>query len=528
MRILAPASLGNSRNRSLVSIAAFLVAIFAAYWTAEVILGGNLERLALVALGLAGAAFAVAVLNDWRRGVYLFFTWLLFEDLFRKFLGNNMAIYFAKDTLLAGVYLSFFRAWRRGKVTSFRPPFLGPLLIFAWFCVMQIFNPVSPHIAFGVLGVKLFFYYAPLVVLGYAFVDSEIELRRFFTLNLLLVLVIACLGLAQSIIGPSFLNPARLPDDLRELSSLYRVAPISGAIAYRPTSVFVSGGRFANFLIVSWLVVLGFGGYLLLRHKQGRLLVFAATGSVAAAIVMCASRGALMWSLGSSLVAVAAFIWGAPWRQGEVRRIVRALQRAAVAVGFSVLFLLIAFPAALEGRVAIYLETLSPSSSASELTWRARDYPIKAFMLAFDSPRWLYGTGIGTTGLGGQYVSRFFHVKAIRGVESGYGTLVFELGIGGLLLWLVMSASLIISAWAVVKKLRGTPWFPLGFMIFWYAFLLLFPITFASMVAYEDFVLNAYLWVLLGILFRLPTLPLSAQNASGATLPNSSLRHRGP
>jgi hypothetical protein len=53
-------------------------------------------------------------------------------------------------------------------------------------------------------------------------------------------------------------------------------------------------------------------------------------------------------------------------------------------------------------------------------------------------------------------------------------------------------------------------------MIFWYAFLLLLPFTFQGMQAYQDFVLNAYLWLLLGILFRLPTLPLAAQTASSA------------
>lgn len=67
-------------------------------------------------------------------------------------------------------------------------------------------------------------------------------------------------------------------------------------------------------------------------------------------------------------------------------------------------------------------------------------------------------------------------------------------------------------------ELPRSPWFPLAFTIFWYAFLLLFPITFTSMVAYEDFVLNAYLWVLLGICFRLPRLALAPQNASGRAL----------
>ena len=126
-----------------------------------------------------------------------------------------------------------------------------------------------------------------------------------------------------------------------------------------------------------------------------------------------------------------------------------------------------------------------------------------------------YGYGIGTTSLGTQYVAKFFHtVPPVGWVESGFGTLVVEMGIGGLLLWLVMSFAIVFSAWRVVKRLRGSPWFPIAFVIFWYAGILLLPITFAGMPAYEDFVLNAYLWLLLGVLFRLPTLTLSGQFAA--------------
>jgi hypothetical protein len=50
-----------------------------------------------------------------------------------------------------------------------------------------------------------------------------------------------------------------------------------------------------------------------------------------------------------------------------------------------------------------------------------------------------------------------------------------------------------------VKKLRGSAWFPMAF---------------ASLATYEDFVLNAYFWLMLGLLFRLPTLALSAEFAN--------------
>src|SRR5512137_294471 len=97
------------------------------------------------------------------------------------------------------------------------------------------------------------------------------------------------------------------------------------------------------------------------------------------------------------------------------------------------------------------------------------------------------------------------------GVENGYGALIIEMGIVGLALWLIMSSTIVFSAWNVVRKLKGTHWFPLGFMIFWYAFLLLFPLTFNGIAPYQDFVLNAFLWILIGILFRLPSMVLTAQ-----------------
>ncbi|MGC2389350.1 MAG: hypothetical protein WA621_08135, partial [Candidatus Acidiferrum sp.] len=118
----------------------------------------------------------------------------------------------------------------------------------------------------------------------------------------------------------------------------------------------------------------------------------------------------------------------------------------------------------------------------------------------------------------GQYVARFFDVKPpVVGVESGFGTLVVEMGIGGLILWIIMSVAILFSAWKAVNRLKGSPWFPLGFVIFWYAFFLLGPATFGGIQAYEDFLLNAYFWLLLGLLFRLPTIALSAQFAIDAT-----------
>ena len=517
MRIAAALSSRQIRKGPLLTIGSYVVGAFAAYEAAQYVLNDDFTGLAYVGMAVVGGAIVIGILNSWRNGVYFFLTWLLFEDFARKFLGNNMAIYFAKDFLALVVYISFLAALRRKEVTSFRPPFLGPVLIFVWFGALQVFNPASTSIWYGLMGFKIFFYYIPLVFLGYALINSEAQLRRFFTVNTVLALIIISLGIAQSILGPSFLNPARPAEDLRNLSTLYRVSE-SGFIAYRPTSVFVSTGRYADFIMVAWLLVLGFSGYLLLRQKRGRALAFIAIAVTATGAFLTASRGSFMWGMINALATSVAFIWGAPWRQGEALRVLRTIQRAALGIALGIVLLFFAYPDALLSRLAIYEETLTPNSPGSELSIRGWDYPVQNFLGAFNYDRWPYGYGIGTTALGGQYVARFFKAKpTVVGVESGFGALIVEMGIGGLVLWITMSLAILFSAWKVVKKLKGSPWFPLAFVIFWYAWFLLFPATFGGIQAYEDFLLNAYFWLLLGVLFRLPTIALSAQFAANAS-----------
>jgi hypothetical protein len=224
-----------------------------------------------------------------------------------------------------------------------------------------------------------------------------------------------------------------------------------------------------------------------------------------------------MWTLGSALVGGMAFIWGAPWRQGEAIRVFRMLQRAALGIALAAVALLFTYPEAFLNRLTVYSETLDPRSPANELVHRTRDYPLRNFLSAFDYQRWPYGYGIGTQSLGGQYVTRFFHTSPpVGSVESGFGTIIIEMGIVGFFLWISMATAIAAAAWKVVRNLKGSPWFPVAFMIFWYAFLLLLPLTFQGMQAYQDFILNAYLWLLLGVLFRLPKLALDAQFAAAA------------
>ncbi len=516
-------TLRSSRNPA-VSLLGLLVVLWLAYQAAQMILAGELNTLILIGMLFVGGAIVVAILNDWKRGLYLFLAWILFEDLVRKYLGNNMAIFFAKDILVLIVYLSFVISRRANRIRYFRPPFLIPLLIFIWLGLIQVFNPASDSIFYGLLGMKIYFLYVPLLYVGYAFLESDEDLRKLLTFNMILVVCVTALGIAQAIVGPTFLNPQTLQENIRDMASLYRASPISGQLAYRPTSVFVSTGRFSNFVIVSWVLALGFGGYMLLRSRRRHWIAFLPVGFVGIAAIMSTSRTAFMWTATSALIFIAGFLWGAPWRKGQVHRVLLTIQRIMLVAGVALMFMIFVFPEQIGSRFAIYDETLSPSSPTSELVNRARDYPLKNLTMAFQYEHWVTGYGIGTCSLGTQYVTRLLHAAPMGiGVESGYGQILLELGAAGLLLWIVLSVAVILSAWKVVKQLRQTPWFPIAFSIFWYSFLLLIPMSYIGFIAYQDYVMNAYLWLMLGILFRLPELAKRTELGNLAETPPYAL-----
>src|SRR5258708_16678615 len=77
------------------------MALFAVtvYKAANYVIAGDMTSLAYVALLFIGSAFVVAMLNSWRKGLYFFLTWLLFEDFARKYLVNNIPISFANPLL---------------------------------------------------------------------------------------------------------------------------------------------------------------------------------------------------------------------------------------------------------------------------------------------------------------------------------------------------------------------------------------------------------------------------------------------
>jgi hypothetical protein len=505
MQLSTLGSLSGNRQVKAAVIGLFMLAII--WELAAWIVAGSDQKLILFGLSLVLLAIVVHILNDWRNGVLFFLTWLLFEDLARKYLGNSMTVYFAKDLLVAVAYFSFYFAKRRREVEVFKCPFLLPLAIFMAVAVVEIFNPMSPSIIYGLLGVKLYFYYVPLMFLGFAMLQRPADLERLLKFTLISGIVISGLGVAQSVLGVSFLTPEDTASEIYGLSHLTRYSPVTQTEVFAPSSVFVSTGRFAFYLVLLWILAMGGQGYLLLSRRPGAKYGYLGMGVITVAVMISGTRTPFVFTIGSAFVMTAGFLWGAPWRWGQGHRMVKALRRGFLIGGLGLILMVEVFPAVIGGNWAFFSETLSISGEGSELSNRAWNYPVSNLVGAFEEGNLFTGHGTGLSSLGTQYVSGLLNEPAPPyNVESGYGALVVEMGIWGLLLWFVWVSVLLWQGWKVVRKLRETIYFPIGFAIWWYAVVGLILLMYFGIQSYQNFVNNAYLWLFIGVLYRLPKL----------------------
>ena len=461
-------------------------------------------------------SLTIITLHDWRVGLLLFFIWITFEDLPRKFAGNNMLIFIGKDVLVTILYISFFLHSMKSRIERFYPPFWIPLAIMLWYSVLQVFNPFSPSILYGVVGIRIYFFYIPLMFLGYALITSEMDLRRFLQIQAIVALIVTLLGIIQAIVGLDFLNPAQTPDSLK-LLYLMRKTPISKVIIPRTTSVFVSNGRFAWYLFIMFILMLGGSAYYYYSALKSRrsILLYVTLGVVFAAIITNGARNVLLFSVGTLFVFVSFML--RYMEEGAEKRFLRFAQRLTLGIGSVLLLITSLFPDQVSAYWNFYTETLLPGNPTSQLARRSLQDPFNNFLAAFTFPHWYVGEGIGTTSLGVKYVVSFFQVSRLeRWVESGFGTLIVEMGPLGLLLWLAWTLSLLYHGWKVCRRLAGTALFPLAFTLWWFMFVLLFPKMWLGMQAYQNYINNAYLWLLVGVLFRLPSIIEQESGGLGA------------
>lgn len=424
---------------------------------------GSVPAGALVGAVLAVVALPLA-LGRWQAALGFFLLWLVVEDLVRKLAGNDLRVYFVKDAVylpvLAGLLAApaVREAWRQatGRARLWLYALVG------WALVMSVPTAFEDW-RLPLVGLRLDFLYAPLVLAGFAMGREPGRLRRWLAGLALLGGAASAVGVAQAVLGPGFLAPAGPTPGLGHLV-LIRGLPGSAAV-YRPTGTFVEPGRFASMAVVALAVCLA----ALLVGGRRRPAVWAAAVAVAAAVWIQGGRGGVL--VGAFLVALAAV--GVPF---ALRR--PALGRAAAAAAVALLavtLLAVFWPGLFSSRLAWYRDTLDPRSPRSEWAFRWTSYggdTVRGMRLGG-----LIGQGTGRESLGKQYLygGPERSPVGLYQVEGGYASVAVEWGVVGLVLWVGWTVAWARRQWACVRAARGSPLAAAGLVLFgWMLFFLFF------------------------------------------------------
>lgn len=506
-------------NPKAVGFLVLLGGLLLAYEVGQWVLGGGIRGLGLHIAELVAVVVALAVLVRWRMGILLFLFWLTFEDLIRKYAGGSMKVFFVKDLLLAVVYAAFFFGVMKGREKLFRPRFWGPMVVLIFLAVAQVFNPRSSSLFYGLLGLKVDFYYVPLIFLGYALLRSVDDLERFLVFSLEVSMVVAMVGIIQSLGWRNFLNPSQLAFQFVAQSNVYRFAPGMSVALKAPPSVFVSAGRYANYLELMFTLALGVVAFQLFRRRKSRIPILA-LGVLAVAIFVSGSKGAVVFAILTLVGIGVGLLWGSrnqPWVSARLGKILR---RSVLALGAGMLLVVYLYPHMTDAWGTYYYETLSPDTASSELGLRTGSYPLDEFERVFEYAGWQWGYGTGTASLGVQYVIRLLKASPpeVPSVENGFGDMLTEWGVAGPILWLIMAIAVVASGWRVTRQIASTPLYPLALAILWLAFWVLLPFTWAGWQTYQNYIVNAYLWALVGILLGLPKLAATAERPIRASV----------
>lgn len=502
-------------NRQFVALGLVAMAVVGAVHLGQVIVSEDYRQLALVlAFGLGGIS-SLFILRDWRMGVVLFFVWAVFEDLLRKYLGNNMLVYALKDGLILAAYASYLLAIWQKKEPTVKNPLGGALLVFVIWVLIETLNPYIENYLVPILGLRMTLLYVPLLYLGQNFFQRENQLRNFWCLMLAVAALTSCLGVTQTIVGLDFLSPKSSPFLRLQLT---RYAPESLARVPRPTATFVDAGRFAQYMFVMAFVGLGIVAYLYgfrgRKERSLRWLAWACWATIVTGLFLSGQRSSILW-LVLSLGVMAVLHIGFRMR---LQKGVHAFPLGRVLFAGAAVLLFAAFlmPERFGAAYDFYAETLNPSSPYAEYSTRPQSH-LRSTVFAWEQSG-LIGHGTGSSSLGLQYVAPLLPeeeaYKFRDQIEGGYAVVLWEWGVVGLVLWLWWSLVLLKAMVQIVRKLRGTHYFWLGTTISLCIFCILFPSFSMGMQIYQNYLTQAFLWFLMGLLFRLPELAAQGPEAA--------------
>ena len=430
------------------------------------------------------------VLPRWRWGVVLIFIWLFLEDIIRRFLpGQPPQVMLIKDGLIFITYFAFFAVFIIKNKKIWRPPFFGGLLLFVGWCIAETLNPNLPNLLFAAVGLRSYFFYLPMIFLGYYMFRNKESLIKFCRIFVYASILLVSLAIFQYIYFYEISSPLIQP-----LEAAHEVHSFEEGNIKLVSSVFGTGERYARFGLL--LALLGLG---LLFYPKNSLKqrFFIAISIVAAALgIVISGRRMPIY-----LLIIGVLVWlFLNYRKSLLRILQFKLEKSLMifllilgTIGFLVFFSL--------GDVAEFFITTIPHLIRDRVSAYSNDF----LNAAKASGLFGFGTGALSHGLsyipeGAEWLQKW--MKQIGGVETGPGKIWFELGLIGFLIFIFFYAQMFINWLRQIIKLNKTDLYGLGLSIFLFLTLMLFWFAKGHQI-FGDPTTLVCLWFFMGILFRL-------------------------
>jgi len=448
----------------------------------------------LIVLGIVLALVTPLLVTRWRTTFWILLAWLMIEDVIRKYLGNDLRVYFLKDGLF--ILLLFGLVFDEKIIGSWRAA-TGPVrfwlyAMIAWtgvLAVPMIF--VNWQIPF--VGLKLTWEYVPMVAAAFVLARESDGVRRLLTGIVALGIPACCIGIIQAYIGPTFLRPEG-PTPFLQLNFTRQFDVV------QPSGLFVSPGRFANMALIVFtaafaLLVLTY------RASSWRFRVFAIVGVMVGGIAVWAEASKTAIIVAALLSVVAAMAPAFAERRP-------AMLRGVMTIGLVLTALLLVFlvsPQLSTSRVQYFTATLDPTQHSNEWSDRVATWEENTWRgLSIGG---LMGAGTGTGSLGIQYVAGSIDVQSFTGVdavEGGFAAVAQQWGVIGLVLWLVWSLSWVTRATRSMLAARGSQLSAAGLLLVSWMVYFLFVGFIEGFQSFQDYFASTYFWIFSGVVFALP------------------------
>ncbi len=460
-------------------------------------------------LGIIPFGILVAViLSKWRWGVILIFVWLLLEDLIRRLIpGQPAQIMLVKDALVFLTYCSFLAAVMIKNKKIWKPAFGGILFLFIAVSIINIFNPNSPGLLFGLIGLRSYLWYLPLIFLGYHMFEREEHLLKFCRWLVYLSIPLFLFAVFQYLFwgsGLAFIRPFTEATQAHSFQLIFESSVISSGDMPLLSSVFGVGHRYSRFSMLLFFLGLGllatkYGGNLPFS-KKSKILLLASIFRAFLRVVLSSARTAFVLTTVGGVLFFMFATYIKKFKIDYLWKNNRILVFSLIAIILVVLPIIFLF-----GNSAFF------QISAFYFVFKERvPWILEGFRSALTEAK-VFGMGTGTLSQGlreipgsvdwidknGELISRAFRF------ETGFGKIIFELGILGMIIFYLFWINLFYRMKKEIKLLKNSNLRNLGLAIFIFTVMLLIWFSFVHHQIFGDATTLVVLWFFLGVFFSL-------------------------